>query len=166
MVTIDYLIFDWGNTVMRDLMLPGAMKDWPAVEAIPGVEKALGELKPGYKLVIATSAEHSNTADMIQSLDRVNLTRYFDFFFSAKELGFRKPDPRFFVSILEQLGISADRVVSIGDKYLNDVEAAKKAGLGAILFNEDGTIGEYPCADAIIEKMNELKAAIVSISTL
>ena len=38
---IKTLIFDWGDTIMRDLGLPGPMKDWDRVEWIPGAKEML-----------------------------------------------------------------------------------------------------------------------------
>ena len=58
---IKAIVFDWGDTVMRDFPFEGAMKDWPFVAAIPGIEDALAELKKKYTLVLGSNAGDSGT---------------------------------------------------------------------------------------------------------
>ncbi|HRY32211.1 MAG TPA: HAD family hydrolase [Bacteroidales bacterium] len=156
MKTPGYVIFDWGNTVMRDLEYPGPMKDWPLIELIPGIEVVLEKLKQRSRLVIATSAPHSNTADMREALRRGGVEQYFTLFFSSFELGCRKPDPAFFRSLISELQCLPSEAISIGDKYPNDISAAKTAGLGTIWFNESRLKGSYPDADYTIYNMAQL----------
>lgn len=162
--TLLLIIFDWGNTVMRDLGIDGPMKDWPDVEYIPGMERILPELNARYTLAIATSAPHSDTQDMAEALARVGAHDFFHFFFSAFDLQARKPDPLFFERILEQTGFMASHCLSVGDKYENDVVAAKSLGMKTILFNENNLPGPFPDADRVIGSMEELIPAIVSIA--
>jgi putative hydrolase of the HAD superfamily len=162
--TILLIIFDWGNTVMRDLGINGPMKDWPEVEWIPFMDTVLPELNSGFTLAIATSAPHSDTQDMAEALARVGAHDYFHFFFSAFDLQAKKPDPLFFERILEQTGFKAFQCLSIGDKYENDVVAAKSLGMNTILFNENNIPGNYPDADRVITSMDQLQMAIDSIA--
>jgi putative hydrolase of the HAD superfamily len=157
---ITTLVFDWGNTIMKDLGLPGAMKDWESVAWMPGAEEALAALEGQYRLVIATSANHSDTADMREALKRVGADRYFQHFFSAKELGFAKPDPRFFLEILSQLSVDPENAASIGDRYDNDIEAARNAGLATIWISASADHSSYPAADHIIPAMDQLPAIL------
>lgn len=166
MVKVEYLIFDWGNTVMRDLGFPGPMKDWDSVENIQGIEDALKELAAGYKLIIATSAEHSDTGDMRAALKRGGVEDYFQQFFSSRELGAAKPNPEFFLRILKQIDCEPGQALSIGDKYLNDVVAAKRAGLYTVWFNEKHKPCDHPDADAVIHQMSELPLTLRSLKSL
>ena len=134
---ISTLIFDWGDTIMHDYNLPGPMADWEKVEWIPGAEKALKTLSEKYTCIIATSADHSGTEDMIAALRRVGADKYFHHFFSSKELGYKKPDPRFFSSIVEKLNVTPGECVMIGNFYEKDITGAKQAGLQTVLFNEN-----------------------------
>ncbi|MHC1707533.1 MAG: HAD family hydrolase [Bacteroidales bacterium] len=163
MVALKYLIFDWGNTVMRDLNLPGPMKDWDRVENIPGIIRTLGELSGSYTLVIATSANHSNTEDMKKALERGGCDTFFSHFFSSRELGASKPNPEFFRQILKKLGCSPLEALSVGDKYPNDIQAAKYLGLYTVWFNEGQSALPHPDADALIYHMKDLPDAIAGI---
>jgi HAD superfamily hydrolase (TIGR01509 family) len=163
MVTIKYIIFDWGNTTMRDLNYPGPMRLWPRIENIPGIIPVLQQLKPDYGLAIATSAAHSSTQDMKEALRMGGLEPYFDYFFSSWELGVAKPDPEFFTLVITSLACEPLQALSVGDKYSKDVEAAKKAGLHAIWFNEARQDFDPVMADAMIFTMNELPLKIKEI---
>jgi HAD superfamily hydrolase (TIGR01509 family) len=153
---IHTLIFDWGDTIMRDFALPGTMKDWPTVEYIPGAEAALKVAAAKYTCIIATSANHSDTKDMIAALERVGAQKYFHHFLSSADLGYKKPDPHFFTAITERLNLEPAKCVMIGNLYEKDIAPAKAAGLQTIFFNEKNTQGNFPQADVVIGKMNQL----------
>jgi len=156
------LIFDWGDTVMRDFPeKPGPMCSWDKVEWIPGIEKVLGEVYKDYVMVIATNAGASNTQDMIDALKRVGADNYFHYFFSSKDLGYEKPDIRFFSKISKSIGIVPENCIMIGNLYEKDITGAKDCGMKTILFNERMLTGPFPKADMIINKMDELSGIFI-----
>lgn len=154
--TISALIFDWGDTVMRDFDLPGPMSEWEKVAFIPGAEEALSILSKRFTCVIATSANHSGTGEMIAALKRVGADRYFHHFFSSAELGYKKPDPKFFTSITTRLGLPPESCVMVGNLYEKDITGAKTAGMQTILFDEKKQPRNFPDADVVIHQMTEL----------
>lgn len=153
---ISVLIFDWGDTLMRDFDLPGPMWKWEKTAIIPGVRESLDILSRHYPLVVATSATHSNIQDMRKALKMVDIEKYFSNFFSAVELQVRKPDPRFFLRVLELSGYEPHEAVMIGNNYEKDIAGAKKAGLQTVWFNENRLQGSFPYADAILYSMKYL----------
>lgn len=155
------LIFDWGDTIMRDLNLPGMMKEWPVVEWVPGAEKMLENIYNQFITCIATSAAHSNTPDMIAALRRIGADKYFKYFFSSDDLGASKPDPVFFTSIIKRIGTHEDNYISIGNLYEKDIAPAKAAGLRTIWFNELKIQGNFPMADVIIHDWKQLPDALI-----
>ena len=97
---IKALIFDWGDTIMRDYpQLKTPMYTWDHVEYIPEAESTLKHLCRNYTMVIATNAGQSDTDAMIKALKRVNADRYFNSFFSSIDLGYEKPDKLFFKKV-------------------------------------------------------------------
>lgn len=154
--TISAWIFDWGNTIMKDSGLPGPMYRWDQVEWVKGAEELLILLKSSYILAIATSAEHSGTQEMIAALQRINAHRYFHHFFSSREIGFYKPDPRFFSHIAERPGIAPNQCIAVGDSYEKDIIAARKAGMNTVFFNPKHLSGSFSLADVVISDMTEL----------
>ncbi len=159
------LIFDWGDTIMRDYDLPGPMSGWEKVSWIPGAEKVLKILSEKYSCIIATSADHSGTDEMIAALKRVEANKYFHHFFSSQELGFKKPDPGFFNSIAKKLSLDPSNCMMIGNFYEKDIVGAKQAGMQTVWFNESKNKGQFDsgsfsAADEIIFTMESLSDII------
>jgi FMN phosphatase YigB (HAD superfamily) len=151
------LIFDWGDTIMRDFPeKEGPMYLWDHVEWIPGAEKALKHLCNKFIMVIATNAGQSDTIAMKKALQRVGADQYFKYFFSSKDLKFEKPDTRFFLSIAEQINISPENCAMIGNLYVKDIIGAKQSGMFTVLFNENNSKGNFVLADKVISVMEKL----------
>ena len=130
------ILFDWGDTLMRDsTSFRGPMKDWPTVEAMPGALETLEALHPDWSLALATNAEASTEDDIWAALRRSGLDRELDKVYCFKKIGHKKPSVEFFQYILEDLGLTPDRIVMVGDAYENDVLGANRCGMRAIWFN-------------------------------
>ncbi len=154
---IQVLIFDWGDTIMRDFPdKEGPMAYWDMVELIPGAKEALLKLRMEYACCIATSAGASDTGLMIKALERVGVDKYFRCFFSAKDLGYNKPDKRFFNAILQKINQNAQSCIMIGNSYEKDIKGAKSAGMNTVLLNENKIEVDFKEADYVINHMNEL----------
>ena len=161
---IKTLIFDWGDTIMRDYPhLKTPMYTWDHVEYIPEVEKTLELLYNNYIMVIATNAGQSDTNDMIKALKRINANKYFNYFFSSKDLGYEKPDKLFFKTIINNLGFKANECVMIGNIYEKDIIGAKDIGMNTILYNEKDIKGNYQKADFIVNKMYNIICIIENL---
>ncbi|HZK08066.1 MAG TPA: HAD family hydrolase [Bacteroidales bacterium] len=154
--SVEVLIFDWGDTVMYDYGLPGAMADWPEVALKEGAKEALMILSGKYRCAIATSADFSDVSAMRRALRRVDVERYFDDFFASADLGYQKPDPRFFEAVAKALETEPLACVMIGNSYEKDIVGAKKAGMAAILLDEKHVYGNAPEAEFVIDNMYEL----------
>lgn len=163
---IEALIFDWGDTVMRDFDLPGPMSEWPNVDWIPGVEESLQMLSQKFTCIIATSAAHSSKVDMINALKRVGADRYFLYFFSQKELGFKKPQPQFFEQTALLSGFKPKQCIMIGNLYDKDIVGAHQVGMKTILFDESNSGLDFPLADQIIADMKFLPEAVMKIQSI
>ncbi len=158
---IKVLIFDWGDTVMRDFSgLKTPMFTWEHVECIPDIEQALAALKDKFTMVIATNAGQSDTAAMIKALERVGAQKYFHYFFSSKDLGVEKPDIRFFTTIAQTINIKPEECIMIGNLYEKDIIGAKDADMKTILFDEKSSKLAFPKADKVIYSMKMLVEAV------
>jgi HAD superfamily hydrolase (TIGR01509 family) len=158
---IRVLIFDWGDTIMRDFPgLQGPMATWEHVEWIPGAREALEVLSKKYICAIATNAGASDTGWMREALRRIDAEKYFTHFFSSKDLGAEKPDPDFFRRIASAIGADPEQCLHIGNLYAKDISGAKQAGMYTVFFNEKGSNDRFPHADSIIMHMNELTDAV------
>jgi putative hydrolase of the HAD superfamily len=131
------LLFDWGDTLMSVFPeFDGPMKDWPTVEAVPGAVEMLAALHPDWTLVLATNAADSEEEEIRLALRRVGLDRWLDKIYCFKTIGRTKPSPEFFNYILNDLGLSPERAIMVGDAYEADVLGANACGLRAVWFNE------------------------------
>jgi putative hydrolase of the HAD superfamily len=153
---IKAILFDWGNTIMVDFVIPGPMCSWPKVAWVDGAENVLQMLSVKYKCFLATNAGASTSQDVLLALKRVDAEKYFSGIFLAKEIGFEKPDIRFFTTIIANIGLSPDSFVMIGDNYFKDCVGAKKAGMKTILFNAHKVAGSFPMADAVFQTFDDL----------
>jgi HAD superfamily hydrolase (TIGR01509 family) len=164
--SIRALIFDWGDTLMRDLpQYKGAMAFWPEVEVLPGVVEALGALAGRFTCCVASNAGDSDVVLMSQALDRVGIGRYFHHLWTSRELGAAKPAREFFEAILLRLGLKPAECASIGNDYAKDIVPAKAMGIRTVWLGGTGwsrTVPEAiaPDADAAIGSMAELAAAL------
>jgi putative hydrolase of the HAD superfamily len=155
------IIFDWGDTVMRDFPeYPGAMAYWPQVEAVAGIEKALQQLRKDFICCLASNAVDSDAGLMGLALSRVNLGQYFRYLFTSHELGYKKPDPAFYREILRRMNTQTEQCIAVGNDYEKDIVPAKSAGMHTIWFSTHPGSIAAPCADYTITSMDELPQVI------
>jgi len=131
-----WVLFDWGDTLMRVLDYPGPMRSWPKVEAIPGAWAALKSLEGRIGIALATNAADSQEWEIRDALGAVGLEGFVDRIYCFKSVGHRKSSPPFFAHVLKDLGLPAGQLVMVGDDFEQDVTAAIAMGMRAVWFNE------------------------------
>lgn len=85
----------------------------------------------GYRLAVVSNWEPS----LGVTLNHLGLGRYFDTVVASAAEGIWKPDPRLFRIALERLDVSPAQAVNVGDHIERDVEAARIAGMQAVLLD-------------------------------
>lgn len=158
---IKAIVFDWGDTLMRDFEFQGPMVHWPRVEVIPGIPETLPQIYRQMTCCVASNAGDSDAELMGLALARVGIRQYFHHLFTSRELGATKPDPAFFREILQRLEVEPQECIMIGNDYLKDIAPARSVGLRTVWFSEDPVTDPAPCADAVINSMGDLVATIV-----
>lgn len=130
------ILFDWGNTLMRDLPgFTGTMVSWPEVQVVPGVPEMLERLKDDFIFCLGTNAELSTSVEIRGALQRVAIDRYISRIYCYQEIGILKPSRRFFEAVLQDLELPAAQVVMVGDSLVNDVFGALQADMSGIWYN-------------------------------
>ncbi len=158
---IKSLIFDWGDTIMRDFPKhDGPAYLWENIAWIPNTENSLNILVKKYSCYIASNAGISNTNMMVKALDRMNASKYFKGYYTSIDLGFEKPDVRFFQAIINKINVQPDECVMIGNVYKKDIVGAKAAGMKTVFFNEKNLTGYFKEADFVINLMEELPGCL------
>jgi putative hydrolase of the HAD superfamily len=85
-----------------------------------------------YKLGLVSNASHSSER-ICQLLKKTGLDGYFQTVVVSSEFGIRKPDPRIFLKALDDLSLSVEDCIYIGDREDYDAEGAKNAGMRYII---------------------------------
>jgi putative nucleotidyltransferase with HDIG domain len=162
---ISTLVFDWGDTLMVNFPAQkGPMRSWPDVAAVEGASTALAALSSRYQCVLATNASDSRARDVYLALARVGLDGYLKAVFTSGELGFRKPDPRFFRGLQSVFNLDPDQMALIGDDYRTDILGAQLAGWCSIWYNPSGGAapGLVPTHDAEVLCLSDLPGVLAS----
>lgn len=126
----------------------------------PGVFEVLDAMRDaGLSLAICTNKPGQTARPVLAAL---NLGRYFPVIsFGDSFEGIRKPDPRVLNWILDELGVTVDQAVMIGDSK-TDVAAARNVGMKAIVRAGGYTTipPEDLGADAVIAEFDQIWEAM------
>jgi FMN phosphatase YigB (HAD superfamily) len=157
MIQYPYIMFDWGDTIMKDdpsLDIP--MVQWPQVEAIEGAEEVLRALHVDRTIVMATSADRSGEAEIRAALRRVNLADYFDHIFCYRNTGLQKSSSDFYRYILEALKIEPTDILMVGDHFKKDVQLANSVGITAVWLNRRDSEDRQGLRHQTIHRLSDL----------
>ncbi len=104
-----------------------------------GAEELLTYLSAKYTLCTASNAP---TVQNKTRLRFSGLKKYFTHEFVSEEIGFAKPDPRFFAVCFKTLApVKKEETVMIGDSFTADVAGAVNYGIKTFWFNQ-GELGK------------------------
>ncbi|SFH42657.1 putative hydrolase of the HAD superfamily [Priestia megaterium] len=164
MPRIKAIVFDWGDTLMKDFSeYAGPMADWEYVEIIDGVSKSLNLISQNYICCVASNAGASNSKIMGMALKRVDIQQYFQYLFTSRELGFSKPSLDFFNKIVQTLDFTPQECIMVGNDYNKDIIPAKKIGMQTILFSQVSNKENFNYADYVINSMGNLHEIILEL---
>ena len=94
------------------------------------LHNVLGKLKKRHK--IALLSNYPSGRDIRTSLDKIDITQYFDVIVVSGEVGYAKPHPKPFEIVLSQLSCPKECVIHVGDNWLADIQGAARMGIRAI----------------------------------
>lgn len=116
-----------------------------------GAITLLEKLKSKYKLHIIT-----NGFEHVQNLKIKNsgLHPYFDFIFTAEQVGFKKPHPQIFLEALNQTKADPKKSLMVGDSLEADILGAFAQGMHVIHFNSHQEERHEFCL--IVDSLHEL----------
>jgi putative hydrolase of the HAD superfamily len=98
----------------------------------PETQEVLAELKRRHFKLGVISNFDNRAYSVMRSLE---ILHFFDAVTLSSETGYCKPDPEIFDAAVRALGVPASEVLLVGDSLQDDVEAAMRAGLSAILID-------------------------------
>ena len=87
---------------------------------------------------------------LLRDLDEQGLAERFDAVVFSSDVGIRKPRPEIFERALEELGVTADRALFVGDRLIADIRGARDVGMRTVQAmwyraeeSEDGTEPDF-----------------------
>ncbi|ANI98269.1 YjjG family noncanonical pyrimidine nucleotidase [Pediococcus pentosaceus] len=100
---------------------------------LQGVDELLSDLKAaGVHLLVGTNGVKET---QLRRLKGSGLEHYFEDYFISEDIGFAKPDKRFFEPMFKKYGNLTTNAVMVGDRLQADVLGAKRAQLNSIWYN-------------------------------
>ena len=110
---------------------------WGTTHAlVPGAKEMLELLRSkGYRLFAA-----SNSFGHLQRsrLEHAGILPFFEDTYISMDIGYDKPDIRFYQEALRRCGLQPSEVLMIGDSMTTDVLGAQAAGIDALFFDRRG----------------------------
>lgn len=158
------VLFDWGDTVMRDD--PGRsapMVEWETVEVIDGIADVLAYLHAsGRQIALATSADISTEGQIRAALARGGLDQYFSRIYSFTNTHLPKGEA-FYRHILNVLSIPASDVLMVGDHFEKDVQVPNSLGIFAVWFQPRSEEAHTSDLQITVHSMPELQMFFASL---
>jgi len=122
-------------------------------------ESTLKKLHRKYKLGIVSNFAIPECVDTL--LEKHGLDKLFDSVVVSGAVNKRKPSPEIFQKALEEIGVSAENAVFVGDTVDADVIGAKAAGMKVIFIERRvQKDAEQACPNQTIKSLSELLEAI------
>jgi putative hydrolase of the HAD superfamily len=101
------------------------------------VEKTLVDLKKKYKLVVISDTGITPGKIIRKIFERYDILQFFDLLVFSDEIGLKKPHLTPFQQVVDNLGVSAQECIHIGDLLYTDVLGANRAGFHSIWYTDD-----------------------------
>lgn len=103
-------------------------------DVIPDAVELLTDLKEkGYKIFAGTNGVGRTQR---KRLENACFTNFFDNLYISEEVGFEKPDARFFETIFTKENIKdVSKVLMIGDSLSSDIRGANRVGIDSVWLN-------------------------------
>lgn len=103
---------------------------------LPGAENFLAQLKEyNFNLIVGSNGVKYTQMERLRGS---GLLKYFSSFFISEDVGYSKPDKKFFDAIIQSEDrISSDNSLMIGDRLQSDILGANRSGIDSVWFNPD-----------------------------
>lgn len=142
------------NNIQRELLINKIVH--PALSFVKkNIEKnipILEQLKQTYQLAMVTNY-YGNVETVLKEF---NLIEQFSVIVESQKKGIRKPNPEIFQIALEEMRLSSEEVLVVGDSYKNDILPAQFCGCKTLWINP-----EKKKSNEIINRIQEVPDLVV-----
>ncbi|MFC4304754.1 HAD family hydrolase [Cohnella boryungensis] len=123
----------------------------------------LDELKQSYKLLLLTNGSPDLQQEKLDGVPE--LIPYFDAIVISGNYGEGKPSSKLFAHAMEQIGITAEDGVMVGDKLTTDILGANRIGMTSVWINRHDIVRSDEIIPAYeIKSLSELPELLKSLS--
>ena len=158
------LLFDWGGTLMQTMpVYLGEGRGWSSVASVEGAAEAVKQATKSWRVALATYAGESSDEEMLAAFEPMGIHTCFSAVYSYARIGRPKPWGEFWRFAIKDLGLSPERIVMIGDSYMDDVWGATESGLNAIWLNLHSDERKEKARMRTINDFSELTDALASL---
>ena len=130
---------------------------------VDGAQDMLSDLRnKGYRLFAA-----SNSFGHLQRrrMERAGLLPYFEDMFISMDIGYDKPDVRFYQEALRRADLLPCDVLMVGDSMTTDIMGAQQAGLATCWFNRRNEQNDKARPDYMIAELVQLTDMLPHLNT-
>ena len=126
-----------------------------SVVPVDGAEEILAYLSSKYEVYTVSNAPLEQQKKRLKAS---GFDKYLKKAFISQEIGYDKPDKRFFDACFKEAShLKVDDVILIGDSISADILGGKNYGLKSVWFNFEKIIGKTCVADFTINNLLEIK---------
>jgi HAD superfamily hydrolase (TIGR01509 family) len=142
------------DTALRDALVNATRVSANWCDIHPGTRETLQRLGRRYPLGVISNAD----GKIAQVLERCGIADCFQAITDSGLVGYEKPHPAIFEAALQQMHVSAEQSLYVGDVYSVDYLGATGAGMQAILFDVCGAYREsgLPRVESLEELDNKM----------
>jgi len=115
-------------------------------QLFPESRQVLNTLALTYRLGLVSD---SQAPYIVPELRMTSLEGLFETVVISSDLGYRKPDPRLFQRALQQMGLSKDEVLYVGNSWDRDMVGAALAGIRGIWIRRTDDRGKTPVVPGV-----------------
>ncbi len=141
------IVFDLGNTLIREVVDDSAPLDQFSLELLPGVKGVLAQLHSRQlKLGILSNTEQTTSHQLRRALRELGIGQYFSTMVTSVDLvrsgvaTIGKPEHVCYEHVVELLGERPEHCAMVGNTLEDDVLGATACGLNAVLYKPSARI--------------------------
>lgn len=124
---------------------------------LPGADEFLTALSACGKVFLVTNG---TPAAQYGRLDALGIRGRFDGIFVSDEIGYAKPDRRFYEYVFSRTGLCAEDCLVIGDSLSSDIRGANNAGIESIWYAPNGGKPEGAVPDHIARSYTDILSVV------
>jgi len=121
------VMFDWGHTILEEDWGRELPLNTAPVNLMPGVLEVLPQIN--LPMGVWANTRSYSASDIELWLNRAGIGDFFGCVVTSSDVGFRKPDARFFSAALDKCGFGRDEVLFIGNQLNSDIKGANDFGI-------------------------------------